>query len=127
MKLSQLIVALVVALADALKAQRTDVEQINKIKADAQKQIDDLKAQLEAEEVEDAEIESLRGQIEDVLNLAAAAKPPEDKNIELVKDTTVSLNEPSATAEDVGDTGDDSEQQKESGAAPLPSSLNVQE
>jgi hypothetical protein len=72
-----LLVALIAAFSAAIKTNREDSAELAKVKA----QNNELIEKLRQEDLEDAEIEELAPQIEEVLRLAAAARPPTEDQI----------------------------------------------
>lgn len=79
--MKQLIVALIAALSAAIRTPREDTARLRELNEENEK----LKARLAEEDLEDAEVEELRPQIDEVLALAAAARPPSDDQINIAR------------------------------------------
>ena len=76
--MKQLIILLITALANAIRTPREEVEALRK-------QNEDLQQRLRDEDLEDAELEELTPQINEVLALAAAARPPSQDQIDATR------------------------------------------
>lgn len=75
-----LILALIAAFTAAIKANREDSDKLKELKT----QNDELLEKLRQEDLEDAEIEELAPQIQEALNLATAARPPSQEQVDVV-------------------------------------------
>lgn len=98
--LSALVGALIAAVVAAITTHRTDTEALAKQKAESDAKIQELQdriAELDATNDDAEEVEALRGQIEEALIQAQAAKPPTDEHI-----AEVEKIEPA----DIGDASD---------------------
>lgn len=83
-KLSTLVASLLAVLVAAIGTHRTDTDAIAQQKADSQAKIDALNAkitELEGEASDETDLEGLRGQINDALTQAQAAKPPTEEHV----------------------------------------------
>lgn len=97
-KLSQLILSLVALFSSAIQTHRTDQDTIAQQKADADKHVADLEAQLKQAQEVDGDIESVRGAVTDALTQAQAAKPPTQDQVEEVADIPVATTAPASDA-----------------------------
>lgn len=108
-----LIGAVLAAAVSAINTSRVSAEEVQKIKSDYEGRIKELEDKLREEENEDAEIEALRPQLEDLLKQAVAAKPPTGDNIASAEESLNSGQLQDGPGE--GDSADNQEAQGEQG------------
>ena len=90
----KLIQALIAALVAAINTPRENTAEVARLKSE----VDELKGKLAEEDAEDAELEALAPQIDEVLALATAARPPTAEQLEAVKSGTTLSQDPAQPA-----------------------------